>query len=167
MFFVSLTVLAGATSPYTDEYTFELERQIDELQALIDNDLGTDRDIFMLNYYKKRLNETVIEAAGTVVGVFTSDIGNKEPVDNISSISARQDRVYFYTELTNLAGEVITHRWMYQGQIIFEKKFHIGGDRWRIWSYKTLDPRYTGKATVQVLNSEGRVIGENHLTVTP
>jgi hypothetical protein len=41
---------------------------------------------------------------------------------------------------------------------MFEKSFEVGGDRWRVWTSKTLLPDWTGTWTVKVLNEDGSVL---------
>lgn len=98
--------------------------------------------------------------AGTVSrAVFTIGIDNREPVIMVDSISADSyNAISFFTELTGMTGETVTHQWMFDDKVMFEKSFEIGGDRWRIWTSKTLLPDWTGTWTVKVLNEDGSVL---------
>lgn len=98
--------------------------------------------------------------AGTVSrAVFTIGIDNREPVIMVDSISADSyNSISFFTELTGMTGETVTHQWMFDDKVMFEKSFEIGGDRWRIWTSKTLLPDWTGTWTVKVLNEDGSVL---------
>ncbi len=98
--------------------------------------------------------------AGTVSrAVFTIGIDNREPVIMVDSISADSyNTISFFTELTGMTGETVTHQWMFDDKVMFEKSFEIGGDRWRIWTSKTLLPDWTGTWTVKVLNEDGSVL---------
>jgi membrane protein implicated in regulation of membrane protease activity len=54
-----------------------------------------------------------------------------------------------------MAGKSITHRWIYNGENKGEVQFQIGGDRWRVYSSKTLVPEWTGTWTVDVVDGDG------------
>lgn len=92
--------------------------------------------------------------------VFTSAVQNREPTDTITSLSNDKNKIYFYSELTGLGGQSVTHRWEYQGKTIAEVKFNVGGPRWRVWSSKTLLPQWTGEWRVSVIDGNGNKVGE-------
>ena len=52
----------------------------------------------------------------------------------------------------------VHHQWLFDDKVMFEKSFEIGGERWRVWTSKTLLPDWTGTWTVKVLNEEGSVL---------
>jgi hypothetical protein len=56
-----------------------------------------------------------------------------------------------------MSGEMVTHRWEYNGQVMAEIPFHVGGPRWRVWSSKNLESYWLGQWTVTLVNSEGTV----------
>jgi hypothetical protein len=98
-------------------------------------------------------------ATGSVArSTFSTDIQNREPVDQISSLTNDNNIVYFFTELKDLKGQQAMHRWEYNGEVIAEVSFHVGGDRWRVWSSKNLQPELTGNWKVSVINGSGDVI---------
>lgn len=87
---------------------------------------------------------------------FTTRIEDREPVDNLVRVPNSVDRIYFFSDLRGLDGEIITHRWEYDGQVMAEVKFRVGGGpRWRVYSSKNLLPEWTGKWTVVVLDESG------------
>ena len=94
--------------------------------------------------------------AGSVTrALFTVGVDNREPVIMITSISADSyDSISFFTELTDLNGHTVTHQWMYNDKVMFEKSFEVGGARWRVWTSKTLIPSWTGTWTVNVLDDD-------------
>jgi len=98
--------------------------------------------------------------AGTVSrALFTVGIDNREPVIMVDSISPDSyDSISFFTELNGMSGETVTHQWMFDDKVMFEKSFEVGGDRWRVWTSKTLLPDWTGTWTVKVLNEDGSVL---------
>lgn len=83
--------------------------------------------------------------------IFTSEIIDREPADNLTEISNSTDRIFFFTDLRNLTGQIITHRWEYNDKVMAEVKFKVGaGPRWRVYSSKNLLPEWTGAWTVTV-----------------
>lgn len=88
-------------------------------------------------------------------GIFTTDIIDREPVDQVLVLTNDHDQVYFFTDLRHFEGETITHRWEYENNLVSEKKFEVGGPRWRVYSQKTLNPRMTGRWSVVVTDGKG------------
>ncbi len=105
--------------------------------------------------------ESVVSATGEHVprAVFTSGIQNREPTDTITTLSNEKNKIYFFSELRGLGGKIITHRWEYQGRVMGEIKFNVGGPRWRVWSSKTLLPQWTGEWRVSIIDGEGNTLG--------
>ena len=91
--------------------------------------------------------------------VFTSDVQNREPTDTLTSLSNDHNKIYFFSELTGLGGQTVTHRWIYQGKTMSEVKFAVGGPRWRVWSSKSLLPQWTGEWRVSIIDGSGNEVG--------
>lgn len=155
-----LLLIASATASaqaLTDTYITELESNIELLEKLIEEGVGTDRDRFMLEYYRDKLAES--KAAQTGGGnriAFTTQIVNKEPTNNLAEVDRAQQQLVFFSELRNLTGERVTHRWIYNGSVVYEKAFNVGGARWRVWSQKTIS-MYQGAVTVEIV-VDGQVL---------
>lgn len=99
-------------------------------------------------------------AAGEVSrAIFTIGVDNREPVIMVDSIdSGSYSSISFFTELSDLQGHNVTHQWTFQDQVMFEKTFEVRGDRWRVWTSKTLIPSWTGSWTVNVLDENRTVL---------
>ena len=97
---------------------------------------------------------------------FTSGVQEHEPLDKLIGLSNKDTTVYFYTELRNLQGQKISHRWEYEGQLLAEVSFNVGSPRWRVWSKKTLLPIWTGEIQVTVLDEQERVLATEVLHYT-
>ncbi|MEE9280260.1 MAG: DUF2914 domain-containing protein [Myxococcota bacterium] len=82
---------------------------------------------------------------------FTSGVADREPVDTVTEVTTDHSVIYFFSELQNMAGERVTHRWEYNGQVMAEVPFSVGGPRWRVWSSKNLEPFWVGEWTVSVM----------------
>jgi hypothetical protein len=87
--------------------------------------------------------------------IFTTGIVDREPVDNLTTVPNTLHRIYFFSDLRGLEGQIVTHRWEYNGKVMAEIKFKVGGPRWRVYSSKNLLPEWTGKWTVVVLDESG------------
>ena len=96
---------------------------------------------------------------------FTTAIVDREPTDDIVTLSNNAEKIYFFTELINLKGVTITHRWEYKGETMAEVNFLINGDRWRIYSSKSLKPELTGRWSVTVLDDQGTTLKTSHIDV--
>lgn len=99
---------------------------------------------------------------GSVVrSVFTTEVEQREPVDNITELTNESKTIYYYTELRDMAGQTAKHRWEYNGEVMAEVEFNVGGPRWRVWSSKNFVPQWTGDWKVSVLNGANEIISED------
>ena len=91
--------------------------------------------------------------------VFTIGVEDREPVLNVDSMSSDSyTSISFFTELNDFSGHNVTHQWMFNDKIMFEKTFEVNGERWRVWTSKTLIPSWTGSWTVNVLDDDRSVL---------
>jgi hypothetical protein len=95
--------------------------------------------------------------------LFTTAIETREPIDRVDSLSTSTELVYFFTELIDLQGQTVTHRWKYRDEVKAEVPIAVGAPRWRAYSSKKLLPAWTGDWTVEVVDSSGAVLGARHL----
>ncbi len=86
---------------------------------------------------------------------FTTHIDDREPVDQVVVLDNSVTSLYFFTDVRHMEGQIITHSWEYNGQVISKKQFKIKGARWRVYSQKDLDPSMTGKWTVVIRDDRG------------
>ena len=92
--------------------------------------------------------------------VFALDVEDRAPINIVEEVDNSLGKIYFFTNIRNLSGERITHRWIYQGRIMADVSFNINGPRWRIWSSKNLWHTWIGEWTVEVLTADGSVLYE-------
>ena len=97
---------------------------------------------------------------------FSSSIVDREPQDELTALPNDHEKVYFFTELEGLAGQTITHRWEYNGQVMAEVSFDVGGERWRTHSSKNLQPIWLGEWTVTVVDENENVLTTQKLDYT-
>jgi len=102
----------------------------------------------------------------SVIAQFTTGIENREPLDQINFIENNIRTVFFFSDLRNLAGERVIHRWSYEGRVIAEVPFEVRGPRWRVWSSKEMKPEWTGDWIVEILKSDSEVIAAETFSYT-
>lgn len=101
---------------------------------------------------------------GTVARAqFTSGILDREPVDSMMTLDSQTDRVFFFTELRNMEGRTVVHRWELNGEVMAAVTFDVRGPRWRIYSSKELLPEWTGAWQVSVVDETGTVLDSEML----
>lgn len=100
---------------------------------------------------------------------FTRGISGREPVDDagtvIQSAQTGSFKLYFFTELRELTGEEVTHRWFRDGRVYAEVGFRIGGPQWRVYSSKNLNAAMAGRWKVEVVDSKDNVLETRSFTL--
>lgn len=120
------------------------------------------------NTFGNRSRTVSAESGGEIEAAraqFTSDVQEREPVDEVSDFNAGDQTLYFFTEIENAAGETVTHRWLKDGEVMAEVPLQVGSDSWRTWSSKELLPEWEGEWTVEVVDAQGNTIAEESVTV--
>lgn len=107
------------------------------------------------------LSTATVMASEVTRAQFTTAVDAREPVDDLTEANAASlTKLYFFTELRDLEGQTVTHRWAHGGQTMAEVSFDVGAPRWRVWSSKELLPQWTGTWTVAVVDAVGNVLTE-------
>ena len=91
--------------------------------------------------------------------VFATDVVDREPIDELDSLTIDANQICFFTEIVDFEGGSITHRWIHNGEIAAEVTFDIGGPRWRVHSRKLLAPDGTVAWAVEIVDGNGNTIG--------
>lgn len=91
---------------------------------------------------------------------FASAVENREPIDNLKEV-AGTDKVYYFTELRDMSGQTVTHRWEHNGKVMAEIPFNVSGDRWRVFSSKNILPEWDGEWKASVVDSKGEILSVN------
>ena len=95
---------------------------------------------------------------------FTTGISEREPMDSVTQLTNDHVIVYFFSELNDMAGKTVLHRWEYNGQLMAEVPLAVGGPRWRTYSSKNLEPMWLGEWAVSVVDDQGNVLAKRELT---
>lgn len=90
--------------------------------------------------------------------LFTTAVADREPVDALVVLDGGRQQIVFFTELRQLSGRTVTHRWEYAGEVVAEVPFEVGGPRWRVHSRKTLRADQAGRWSVVVVDESGWVL---------
>ena len=102
---------------------------------------------------------------GEVVrAVFTTEVKDRAPVDEITQVGIDVKKLFFFTELKGLSDQEVIHRWEYKGKIMGEVKLPVKAGRWRVWSSKTFNPGWVGEWKVSVVDSSGKSLIEKTFT---
>ena len=97
---------------------------------------------------------------------FTSGVTDREPQDNLTTLANDATRVYYFTEIRDMEGKTVIHRWEYGDQSMGDVAFDVRGPRWRVHSIKTLDPSWIGQWAVTVVGEDGTVLGRDQFNYT-
>jgi hypothetical protein len=100
---------------------------------------------------------------------FTTGIVNQRPINSIQAVFSMRGRVYsldgrpvhtlyYFTEIRGMRGEIVTHRWERNNQLVMETPFKVSGDPWLIYSHQDLAPGIEGNWRVVVTDAQGDVI---------
>jgi hypothetical protein len=107
----------------------------------------------------------VVQAEGSVArAIVTTGVADREPVNDLQRVLAGNEKVIFFTELRNMEGQTVKHRWSHGGESLAEVEFNVGGPRWRVWSSKMLMPEWAGEWRVEVLDGAGVVVSERQFS---
>ncbi len=98
------------------------------------------------------------------LATFTTEISEREPVDDVSFLGNDKRVIYFFTDLRNMQGQTIRHVWSYAGTQMGTVSFEVKGKRWRFWSSKQLLPAWLGEWTVSVLSPDDEVLATESFT---
>ena len=88
---------------------------------------------------------------------FALEIKERTPLNIVEELDNSFGKIYFFTNLRNLQGQRVKHRWIYNNKVMAEVEFDVNGPRWRVWSSKNLWPTWLGEWTVEVINSKDEV----------
>jgi hypothetical protein len=97
---------------------------------------------------------------------FTTSIVDRAPQDTIATLGNDHNKIFYFTDVRNMTGQTLTHRWEFNGQVMAEVTFEIGGPRWRVNSSKMLEPVWLGEWTASAVDASGRTLSSNTFSYT-
>ncbi|HUW98371.1 MAG TPA: DUF2914 domain-containing protein [Acidiferrobacter sp.] len=96
--------------------------------------------------------------------VFALGIEGRTAINPVTTLQNNVPLVYYFTDLRNMTGQTVSHRWAYNGTVVATVSFHVRGPRWRVWSTKRLLPSQLGKWTVTVVDGQGHALAQSSLS---
>lgn len=85
---------------------------------------------------------------------FSTAIVNREPINRLL-VGSELEKIYFFTDIRNMEGQTVYHRWEYKDKVISKNKFDVKNSKWRVFSSFKIKPRMIGKWTVVVTDERG------------
>lgn len=108
------------------------------------------------------------QARGSVENAtFTSNVADGAPVDFRQAFDTNTRIVYYYTEILDLQGQTVIHRWKREGKLMQEVPIRVQRPRQAVWSKSTMQPDWTGNWTVEVVTARGVVIETDNFAYNP
>ena len=86
---------------------------------------------------------------------FTTKLKKAEPLNEVLILENDNHNLYFFSEVKNMYGKTIVHRWEYRGEKVFEKKFQVSKNSDKLISKYKLDPARTGEWMVVMADERG------------
>ncbi|MFQ5802266.1 MAG: DUF2914 domain-containing protein [Candidatus Methylomirabilales bacterium] len=98
--------------------------------------------------------------------VVTTEVVNREPVNDGIVFSASMGPVYYFTEVKGAYTPThINHIWYYEGQQMAKVPLSIEGPRWRTWSSKRMVEDWAGSWRVEAVDSDGNLLASQTFEV--
>jgi hypothetical protein len=102
----------------------------------------------------------------------TDMVEQREPLGELGEIISVKEgelkKVFFFTHITHLANQQITHRWLYQGSEKAAVTLNIGSDSWRTYSSKILPSYWPGEWQIQVWYGDLQLLSHDFtVVITP
>ena len=98
--------------------------------------------------------------------VVTTEVVNREPVNDGIVFSASMGPVYYFTELKGAYTSThINHIWYYEGRQMAKVPLSIEGPRWRTWSSKRMVEDWTGSWRVEAVDPDGNLLSSQTFEV--
>ena len=89
-----------------------------------------------------------------------------DPITSPIVLGAGQEkRLMLYTELRDLAGQTVSHRWQHEGRTVAVIPFEVKGNRWRVHSTKRLSAELKGSWQVIVVDGHGATLASRSFVV--
>jgi hypothetical protein len=109
-----------------------------------------------------------IDTAKISRAVLTSRVVDREPVDVLKSdVSTSQfnEKIYFFTEIKNLQGNVIHHLWYYQDALQADITLTISAARYRTYSLKHVSAEQLGDWRVEAVTETGDLLAKKEFRI--
>ncbi len=96
--------------------------------------------------------------------VIAYSLKQKEPEEIVTgwvkADKAKAVGVYFFTEINQMKGEVLFHKWYLNNKIVFSRRLNILGNHWRASTSKLITYSQKGEWRVTLVNRNQQVLAE-------
>lgn len=86
--------------------------------------------------------------------LFTTRLKNNKPMNEVLILENNSQILYFFSEVKNMQGKTIFHRWEHHGEKVYEQKFRVAKKSEKLISRYKLDPRKTGEWMVVITDDQ-------------
>lgn len=104
---------------------------------------------------------------GVAHAQFTTKFDRRLPANQVSVVEDPHQAVSFYTEIVGMHGQTVTHRWSYDGEVVYQVSSMINGSKWRFWSTQILPADKPGTWRVDVLDEMNTILRSLRLEYRP
>lgn len=95
-----------------------------------------------------------------------TSVEDRQPVGADTSFDSDVGKLFCFTKLSgDQESAVIYHVWYYNDKEMARTELSVRAKTWRTWSNKTILNTWTGNWRVDVLSSDGNVLGSMEFTV--
>lgn len=130
---------------------------------------GIKPDITIPQAKTKNVSQGSNHSSGLIKAQLTSNIRQRQPVDNIDQISlgGKSSRpIFLFLHLNKFRGEKILINWYYRDQSIARIVLPVGNNDWRTYSSKVLNRNRLGPWHVTASDQAGNLLAEFKFRVT-
>lgn len=95
--------------------------------------------------------------------IISSSVKTNEPVGTINDIIFDNNiaTVYAFSEVSNLNNTTLYYIWSLDDKDVAKVKVNVGGNRWRSYSSKFIQPNMHGEWKVELQNGQGEILAIN------
>jgi hypothetical protein len=102
---------------------------------------------------------TVARALEVVEAAISTGVVDHLPIDSVEAYTVKAGKLYCFTRVMGSAGrDKVIHVWRREGQEMARIELPLRSDDFRTWSVKTLQPTWSGKWQVDVVDNAGTVL---------
>lgn len=101
----------------------------------------------------------VARALEVVEATISTGVVDHMPIDSVESYTVKAGKLYCFTRVRGSAGrDKVIHVWRREGQEMARIELPLRSDDFRTWSVKSLQPTWSGKWQVDVVDNAGTVL---------
>ena len=115
---------------------------------------------------QERLARLEDDSLQVIRDVVTTQVVDREPINDGLVFSASMGPVYYFTEVKGAYNPTqITHVWYYEGEQMAKVPLSVEGPRWRTWSSKRMVENWKGSWRVEAVDEHGNLLSSQTFEV--